>query len=314
MESADRAQNKPLILGASAFIFWGTMPIYWKLLKAVPAYEIMANRVLWSFVFVIILLIVCGKIADFKADIKELLQKENRKRLFCVVCGGFMVSLNWFVYIWAVNDGRIVECSLGYYINPLVNVLIGVTALRERLSLWQLAAVILASAGVLKLTADFGSFPWVALFLATSMGFYGLFKKIAHLNAIVGLSIEGAVTAPVATIFLLYFYQSGQGHPPAPDTTTLLLIGAGAATAFPLLLYTYSINRLSMTIIGFLQYMQPCITLVLGVFIYNEVFTASHLVAFAFIWAAVLVFTLARTTPMLAIESRVSRFLAGKRA
>ncbi len=306
----DIKQNAPksLALGAGAFIIWGIMPVYWKLLIEVPAYEIMANRVLWSFVFVMVLLFVTGKAKHFREDMRELWK--SRKRFFCVVAAAFIVSFNWFVYIWAVNAGRLVECSLGYYINPLVNVLIGVTVLRERLSLWQFLAVLLAAAGVAKLTLDFGSFPWVALFLASSMGVYSLLKKIAGLGAIVGISIESAFTAPLAALFLGWLYVHGEGVPPGLDPTSLLLIGAGAATALPLLFFTYSITRLSLTIIGFLQYVQPSMTLALGVFIYDEAFTASHKAAFSFIWAAVLLFSLAKTSPMTALEKRLSRLFS----
>ncbi len=203
---------------------------------------------------------------------------------------------------------------MGYYINPLVNVLIGVTVLRERLSLWRFVAVILAVAGVMNLTLHFGSPPWVALFLAVSMALYSLCKKVTGLTAISGMTVETALLAPFAAAFLLYLYSKGQGHPPGPDLTGVFLIMAGAVTAIPLLLFAHSLNRLSMTVMGFLQYISPTITLILGIFLYGEEFTPAHRVAFAFIWAAIVLFTLARTAPLAAVESRVSSFLGGKRS
>ncbi len=298
------------LLGGGAFVLWGVLPVYWKLLDGVPAYEIIANRILWSFVFMAALLGAGIGTRVFRREVRELCG--NRKRLLCLAIGACLVSLNWFTYIWAVGDGRLVECSLGYYINPLVTVLIGVTVLRERLSLWQFVSVILAGAGVMNLTLHFGSPPWVALILAVSMALYSLCKKVAGLSAISGLTIETAFIAPLAAAFLLYLYAKGQGHPPGFDLTSALLILAGAVTAIPLLLFAHSLNHLPLTIVGFLQYMSPTITLALGIFLYGEEFTSTHKVAFAFIWAAIALFSLSRTAPLAAIESRLSRFLGRK--
>lgn len=312
MDGSDRAnQTRALIVGCGSFICWGTLPIYWKLLGGVPAYEIIANRIFWSFIFMIAVLVVGAKVRIFKLEMRELFQ--NRKRIFGVAIGSCLVSINWFTYVWAVGDGRLVECSFGYYINPLVNVLFGVTILRERLSLWQFVAVILAAAGVMNLTLHFGSPPWVALCLAVSMALYSLCKKVTGLTAVSGMTIETALLTPFAAAFLLYLYSKGQGHPPAFDLVGVLLIMSGTATAIPLLLFAHSLNQLSMTVMGFLQYISPTITLILGIVLYGEDFTPTHRVAFAFIWAAIILFTLARTAPLAAIESRVSRFLGGKR-
>ncbi|UQZ88064.1 EamA family transporter RarD [Deltaproteobacteria bacterium Smac51] len=306
------AHTRSLLLGTSSFLIWGLLPIYWKTLGVVPAYEILANRVFWSFIFMIVVLVAAGKVLALKLEVKQLLA--CRKKIFCVIMGAILISANWFVFIWAVNDGRMVETSLGYYINPLINVLIGVTILRERLSLWQFLAVLLATAGVVKLTLNFGSLPWVALFLACSMGTYSLCKKVTGLSAISGLSIETALTAPLAGFFLIYIHSQGQGYPFGADLTTVLLIGAGVVTATPLLLFAHSLNHLSMTVMGFLQYISPTLTLILGIFVYGEDFTPTHRIAFSFIWAAVILFTVSRTAPMVAIERGISRFLGRKRS
>lgn len=312
VSGTDRAAHtKSLVIGGSVYFFWGIMPIYWKLLGSVPAYEIMANRVFWSFIFVVILLLILGKGQSFITEMKPLFK--HPQKLLSVALGAFLISLNWFAFIWAINEGRILECSLGYYINPLVNVLIGVTVLRERLSIWQFVAVLLATVAVLKLTLDFGSLPWVALFLAVSMGLYGLCKKVTGLTAINGLAMETAFTTPLAGAFLFYLYAQGQGTPPSFTLVGIMLVMAGAATAVPLLLFAYSINRLSLTVMGFLQYISPSMSLILGVFVYGEQFTSTHAFTFSLIWLAIILFTLAKTPPFMALESRVSRFFVRKR-
>lgn len=225
--------------------------------------------------------------------------------------GATLLSFNWLTYIWAVNHDRVVESSLGYYILPLLNVLIGVTVLRERLSLWQFLAVLLAAAGVLYLTIGYGSFPAVSLILAGTMAVYGLAKKAAGLSAVVGMTLETALIAPLALIFFISLYGRGGGYPIGPSPTFLLLVGAGVVTSVPLIMFAYSLNRLTLSLVGFIQYISPTLTLLLGVFAYGEPFTRAHLISFSLIWSGLILFAVSRTGPLVKLERQVSRCLSG---
>ena len=293
--------------GIMSFVLWGFLPVYWKFLGAVPALQILAHRIFWSFVFLVILVAVTGRFQQLRQEAKSL--AVNRKRRLGVFLAAGFITFNWGLFIWAVNDGRLVETSLGYYINPLVNVLVGVTVLRERLSLWQFLAVILAAVGVVYLTVDYGSLPWVALSLATSMTLYSLCKKVAGLTAITGLLIETTILAPLAALYFILIYSQGQGYPPGLNPTFILLIGAGVTTAVPLLLFAHALNRLSLTVMGIIQYLSPTLTLMLGVVVYGEAFTRPFQVAFGFTWAALILFTTARLPFMVKLENGLLKFL-----
>ncbi|WP_171016929.1 EamA family transporter RarD [Pseudalkalibacillus caeni] len=279
---------------AGAYFLWGILPLYWKLVDNIPAGEILAHRILWSFVFMILVLVFTKKLKKFKQDFRELLR--NRKKLVGITLASIFISINWFTYIWAVNNHHVIETSLGYYINPLVSVLLGILVLKERLSFWQLVSFMLALVGVLNMTFHFGSVPWVALSLAMSFGIYGLLKKLASLGALTGLTIETLILTPVALIYLSSLNTGGYNAFHLTETSTaLLLFGAGIVTAIPLLLFASGANRITLSMIGFLQYIAPTLQLILGVFLYHESFTTTHLVSFIFIWIALIVFSLART-------------------
>ena len=310
-ESAPRSKLEGLAPGLTAFFIWGFLPAYWKYLDTVPALQILAHRIFWAFVFLIILVAVSGRVRRLRNEISALLA--NRKKKIGIGLAAVFITLNWGLFIWAVNDGRLVETSLGYYINPLVNVLVGVTVLRERLSLWQFLAVVLAAIGVIYLTADYGSLPWVALTLATSMTFYSLCKKTAGLTAINGLVVETAILAPLAGLYLVMVYAQGHGYPPGPTPKFLMLLGAGVATAVPLLFFAHALNRLSLTVMGIIQYLSPSISLVLGVVVYGEAFTPAYQVAFGFTWAALILFTTARLPFMVKLENYLLKFLRPRR-
>ncbi len=265
------------------------LPVYWKLFGGVPAHEVLAHRVFWSFIFLVGLVLATRRWPTLRREARELLN--HRRRLLGLAVGAVLISCNWVTFIWAVNHDRVVESSLGYYINPLLNVLIGVTVLRERLSVRQFVAVLLAAAGVLHLTLHHGSLPVVALILAGTMSVYGLTKKVTGLSAMVGMTLETALIAPLALVFFITLYSRGQGLPPGLSPTYLLLVASGAVTAVPLIMFAYSLNRLSLTVIGIIQYISPTLTLLLGVFLYHEPFTTVHLVAFALIWSGLLLFT-----------------------
>ncbi len=283
-----------VVAAIAAYLLWGFLPIYWKLIEQVPAYEILAHRFVWSFVFMVLVLLITAKVSNFFTEVRELLRQP--KQFLCVVVAALIITVNWGTYIWAVNNEHIVEASLGYYINPLVSVLLGIIVLKERLSFWQTVSFILAAIGVLNMTVNFGSVPWIALTLALSFGFYGLLKKTVNLGAISSITLETLLITPFALSYLAFIHQKGSGaFSLAEPILALLLMGAGAATATPLLLFSSGAKSLPLSVLGFIQYIAPTISLIIGVFLYHEPFTSVHAVSFAFIWTALLIFSLAKT-------------------
>jgi chloramphenicol-sensitive protein RarD len=273
--------------GVLAYTAWGILPLYWKLLDVIPAIEILAHRILWSFVFVFLIVLFSGKWPTLVATLSD-----RRNLLYTFLCG-LLISLNWFTYIWAVNSNHVIEASMGYYINPLVMVLLSMTVLRERLNQWQLTAIALAATGVLILTANYGRVPWIALFLTFSFAFYGLAKKLLKVDAVTGLSLETFIVMPVALAYIFFRQVNGTGALGAvPAKTALILMGTGIVTALPLLWFAAGTRRIKFYMMGFLQYIAPSISLFLGVFIFKEYFSLSHMISFGFIWAGLLVFTL----------------------
>ncbi|MDR3349399.1 MAG: EamA family transporter RarD [Acidaminococcales bacterium] len=291
-----RAEQRSGLLSAIlAFTIWGLFPVYWKLLGAVPADEILAHRILWSFVFMRLLVAALGMSAGFRADLREL--RGQREKFLLVAAAAVLISANWFIFIWAVNKGRVLETSLGYYINPLVNVLLGVIFLRERMNLWQKFAIFLAALGVGNLAARFGAALWISLGLAFSMGLYGLCKKKAGMNAFISITIETLLLAPLAALYLGSLYCRGEGFWPDLSLTSLLLLSGGAVTAAPLILFANGANKLPLSTLGMTQYVCPTLTFLLGTVIYSEPFTDAHIVSFALIWLALAVFSLSGRLP-----------------
>ncbi len=300
----DSEKYKGIIFASGAYILWGILPIYWKLLHSVPALEVLAHRIVWSVVFLWGLLTIKGNISSFLTEIKELVRRP--RILLGIFIAGLILNLNWGTYIWAVNHNHIIQTSLGYYINPLVSVMLGMIFLHERLSLWQLLAFILAAAGVVSLTIQYGAFPWVAVILALSFGLYGLFKKLINIGSITGLTLETMLTSIAAVIYLVYLNNIGMGvFRFFPSQTTFLLAGAGIVTAIPLLLFAAGARRLPLFVIGFLQYISPTMTLLLGVFIYHEPFTRGHLMSFVVIWIGLIIFSMARTRVLAGLENKI---------
>ena len=274
-----------ILLAAGAYLGWGLLPIYWKTLQDVPATEILAHRMASSLVVVVALLAVRRSWSWTLAVLGD------RRTLLTFTASALLLSLNWLLYIWAVNSGHVVESSLGYFINPLVNVVLGMIFLRERLRRGQIIAVLTAAAGVLFLTANHGRLPWIALGLALTFGFYGLLRKTATLNSLEGLALETGVLFLPALIYLVHLEAAGRatfGH--ADAGTSLLLALAGAATAVPLLLFAAGARRIPMTVLGILQYIAPTLQFLLGVFVYGESLTTERLIGFCFVWAALLIF------------------------
>jgi chloramphenicol-sensitive protein RarD len=278
--------NKGLLYAVVAYLLWGFLPVYWKALQAVPAAQIVGHRMVWSLVFVGVLFVLKNRWPQFLRSLKHI------KVVAIYLAAATILTGNWFIYIWGVNTGYVLETALGYFINPLVNVLLGVVLLHEQLRLWQWVAVGVAALGVLYLTIVYGALPWLALALAFSFAIYGLVKKIAPLDALNGLFLETALLCLPALLFLLYQDWRGAGafgH--AGLTTTVLLVGTGLVTALPLLLFAAAVRQIPLSTIGLLQYLAPTIQFFLGVLVYGEPFTLTRLIGFVFIWLALVIYS-----------------------
>jgi chloramphenicol-sensitive protein RarD len=279
-------ETSALIAGIAAFTTWGLVPIYWKLLKAVPATEILAHRFVWTSIFLIALLTWQHRWPEVETNVRS-----QRARLYCLASGS-MIAITWFLYIWAVIIGRVIETSLGYFMTPLMNVLLGAVFLRERLRRWQFVSVLLGTIGVFNLTFGYGRFPWVALSLCTTFGLYGLLRKKSGTAAIPGLFIETVLLVPLAIAYLIFLKTNGQSmFGPANISLSILLVSTGIVTALPQVWFGHAAQHLRLTTLGFLQYLAPTGTFFLGVFVYHEPFTRNDLITFAMIWIALAIFT-----------------------
>ncbi|KNZ33725.1 MAG: transporter [Methylibium sp. NZG] len=271
---------------ALAYICWGLFPLYFQPLAAIAPAEVVMHRVVWSLVFLLVLLAVRRQWAWLVPVLSQ------PKLLLTFGASALLLAGNWGVYIWAVTNGRVLEASLGYFITPLVNVMLGTTVLHERLRTAQWAALSLAAAGVVWLTVQGGQLPWIALVLAASFGTYGLLRKVAPLGALEGLTLETLLLAPIALVALAWWWMQGTSAAAAADGQTLLwLVGVGPVTAIPLLLFAAGARRITMTTLGLLQYLGPTIQFGLGVWLFREPLTAPRLVGFCFIWGALLLYS-----------------------
>ena len=279
--------NPGLVYAALAFVWWGLFPLYFRLVTTVPAPEVLAHRVVWCLLFL-------GAVLTWRRQWGWLRPVLRRPRVLAAfVASALLIGVNWLVYILAVLHGHVLEASLGYFITPLVNVLLGVTLLHERLRRWQWVALAIAAFGVLWLTVQAGRPPWIALALAVSFGGYGLLRKIAALGALEGLTLETMLLAPLALAVLGIAWQNGSASFPAPDAlTNVWMLALGPITAVPLLLFAAGARRLSMATLGIVQYIGPSIQFVLGVTVFHEPFSAGRLVGFVCIWLALVVYTL----------------------
>ncbi len=269
----------------AAYLWWGLIPAYYKLLTHVPATELLAHRIVWSGVLLVPFLLWRGRIGEVLRVIR------GRREALYLLGSTLLIAFNWLIFIWAVNEGLVLQASLGYFINPVFSVLLGRVFLHERLRSWQIVSLFLAATGVAWLTVSYGSFPAVALALAISFGLYGLLRKKAGVGAVVGLTIEILMLTPIALGYLVLL--AGQGHVSfmsAGWRTSALLAAAGVVTTLPLIWYAEAALRLRLSTLGFLQYMAPTCQFALAVIAFGEVFTRDHAVCFAFVWAGVAVF------------------------
>jgi chloramphenicol-sensitive protein RarD len=278
--------RRGLIFGATAYTLWGTFPLYWTLLEPGGAIEILAHRIVWSVLTMAVILVLARRVGHVRALLRD------RRRLLLIACAAVVITVNWGGYIWGVNNGRVVETSLGYFINPLVTVLMGVLVLGERLRRLQWVAMGIATVAVVVLTVDYGRPPWVALVLAFSFGTYGLLKKQAGVGAVESITVETMVIAPFAAAYIGWLVVAGQsnfgthgvGH-------ALLLTTTGIITAVPLMLFGAAAIRVSMVSLGLLQYLAPTIQFALGLLVFREDMPASRWIGFGLVWVALVIFT-----------------------
>jgi chloramphenicol-sensitive protein RarD len=283
-------EKKGILFTILTYTIWGFLPIYWKQIGHVSSDEILTSRILWAFILTVIFIVLINGGKQLVADLKSLWQ--SKKTFFTLMLASYLITLNWFLYIFAVTNDRIVETSLGYYINPLVSMLLGVFFLKEKLSPALKIAFVLAATGVVILTVSYGTLPWLAFGMALSFAFYGLIKKTIKLDALRGLALETLFVLPLAIIYYVYLFSTGQASfLNVGASTDILLIVSGAATALPLVLFATGAPLIPMYMIGFLQYIAPTLMLLLGVLVYGESFDRIDLISFSFIWVALILFT-----------------------
>ncbi|MCA1714410.1 MAG: EamA family transporter RarD [Gammaproteobacteria bacterium] len=288
MIKLDSEHRLGLWVAAGSFVLWGLMPLYWHLLKAVPSLQIVAHRIVWSALLVVGWLLWQQGRGWLRAALA-------RPRVaWMLALSGVLIGGNWALYIWAVNAGHVIETSLGYFINPLLNVLLGVLLLRERLNRVQWWSVAIAAAGVLWLTFNYGAFPWIALALAASFALYGLIRKLAAIDSIPGLGVESVYLLLPALAVMLWGESHGMGGflDGWGPTLCLLLVVGGALTALPLIGFAYAVRRVPLSVVGLMQYIAPTLQFLLGVFVFHEAFDRDRAIGFSFIWVALAIFAL----------------------
>ncbi|GAB7387084.1 EamA family transporter RarD [Bacillaceae bacterium] len=278
-------QTKGIWYGVAAYAVWGILPLYWKMLELVSPMEILAHRILWSFIFILLILSFSRRKGQSMAALSS---RANRVSL---LASALLISCNWLIYIWAVNHDRVLETSLGYYINPLVSIALGMLVYKEKLNAWQWVSLLFAAFGVVILAFQYGKIPWVALALAFSFGFYGLAKKMTKVDSVTGLALETGAVTPAALLYLVVAKAKGTASFGTDVFLSLLLIGTGVATVVPLLWFAQAAKKAPLSTIGFFQYIAPSITLILGVFLFKEPFTEIHMLSFGLIWCALLLYS-----------------------
>ena len=287
--TAEKKSNSGVLYAIGAYGIWGILPIYWKAMKQIPAGDILAHRIFWSFLFLAAIISGLRKWDEFRHAFTSV------RSILAVSLASILISTNWLVYIWAVNSNHIVEASLGYYINPLLTIMLGMIVLRERADFWQFVSIALAFIGVGFLTYQYGRVPWVALTLAVSFAVYGLVKKLSKLSSLTGLAAETMMVAPLALGFLIFQISTqAVAYVDISLWMVAMIILTGVVTSVPLLLFAQGAKRVSLSTLGFVQYLSPSLSLLIGIFIYKEKFTHIDLISFSCIWVALAIFSLTR--------------------
>ncbi len=280
-------EKKGIIYAILAFVFWGLVPIYFKAVKSVNPMEILIHRIFWSVIFLTILMISAKQMSIFKSILRD------KEKLKILLLTSILISINWLVFIWAISNNKITEASLGYYINPIVNIILGMLFFSEKPTKFQKIAIIFATFAIINEIISFGSIPLVSIALALSFGFYGMLRKKISLPSMAGLYIETLIMTPFALIYFAYLLYTSQNAFVLPlNYISILLICAGLITVIPLLWFNAAATRISLAKLGFLQYFGPTIAFLLGIFVYHEPFDGNKLITFAFIWVALIFFTL----------------------
>lgn len=296
-------RRKGLWAAIACYIIWGVLPLYWKLLSGAGAYEILAHRIIWSFVFMTVLLLFLGMGPLFRDTVKSLCT--HRIKGVLMIAASFLITANWCIFIWAVTHDHIVDSSFGYYINPLVNVFLGVLLFHERLSKLKWFSIIIALIGIIGMSVELGRLPLVSVSLAFTFALYGAAKKKLHINPFVSITLETLLVLPLALWYAGSLYLSGEGHFLVGNAAmNWLFIGAGIVTAIPLVLFSTGANNLPLNVLGFCQYLSPSLSLLLGIFLYHEPFTTVQLAGFSTIWISLVLFTIS--------DFREQRYMAGK--
>ncbi len=277
--------TKGLCAALGAFLIWGLLPLYWKTISSAIPLEILCHRITWSTVATLLLLVLWKKTGKLLAVLKD------KKVVLRFVLTSVLLSTNWLIYIWAVNNGYIVESSLGYFINPLVNVLLGVFFLKEKLRTPQWVAMVMALFGVCYLTFGYGQFPWIAIVLALTFAFYGLLRKTAPLPSLEGLCLETAILFIPALLTLVFLASQGESDFIHQNTSgRLILAGSGIVTSIPLLLFGYAAQKIPLSTLGIIQYMAPSLQLCIGIFVYGESFPKEQMIGYAMVWCGLLIY------------------------
>lgn len=281
--------KKGIFFALGSYVLWGILPIYWELIHHIGAFEILAFRIIFSAIFMIfILLIGKNQRQAFIRDVNQLVT--HPIQLVAIVVAGYVITINWGTFIWAVTNGHVLQSSLGYYINPLVSILLALIFLKERFNKFEWLAILFAFIGVLYMTLKVGEFPIVSLMLAFSFGIYGLLKKVVHIDAISSITVECIVTAPAGLIYVGYLWQQHQLSF-GMNMSSFWLLFSGAITAIPLILFSAGAKRIPLSLTGFIQYVGPTIMFVLGIFLFNEPFDINQLITFIFIWIGIVLYS-----------------------
>lgn len=284
--------KKGIFFALGAYVLWGILPIYWELIDHIGAFEILAFRIIFSMIFMILLLVVGRKQREaFLRDVNQLFI--HPVQLVAIIVAGYVITINWGTFIWAVTNGHVLQSSLGYYINPLVSIVLALIFLKERFNKFEWLAIIFALIGVLYMTIKIDEFPFVSIMLALSFGVYGLLKKIVHIDAISSIAIECIVTAPAGIIYVIYLWQ--QHHMTFGfNMSSFWLVFSGAVTAIPLILFSAGAKRIPLSLTGFIQYVGPTIMFILGIFVFKEKFDVHQLITFIFIWIGIILYSISQ--------------------